>query len=158
MNLIKNTVRIILFLLPLTLFVFSGNAWAVQNHGAPEGLYVHQLAHVFYTAAMCYLFWEIRQSTFRARGWRFLQAFCIFMILWNVVAFTGHSLAAFVDSTHFTSGETGYLSTRLLGPLSNVKLLYYFTKLDHLFSVPALFFLYLGMKSIYRSSCEEEEE
>ncbi len=80
------------------------------------------------------------------------------MVLWNVVAFTGHSLAAIVDSAHFTGGETGYLSSRLLGPLSSVKFLYYFTKLDHLFSVPALFFLYLGMKNIYRSSCEEEEE
>ena len=158
MDLTKNTARIIPVLLLLTLSVLPGNAWAVQSHGAPEGLYVHQLAHVFYTAAMCYLFWGIRQSAFRARGWRFLQAFCIFMILWNVVAFTGHSLAAFVDSSHFTSAETGYLSTRLLEPLSNLKLLYYFTKLDHLFSVPALFFLYLGMKSIYRSSCEEEEE
>jgi len=35
------------FLLLLTLTVFPGNAWAVQTHGAPEGLYVHQLAHVF---------------------------------------------------------------------------------------------------------------
>ena len=157
MNLIKNTYRILPFLLPLTLSVFPANAWAVQSHGAPEGLYVHQLAHVFYTAAMCYLFWGIRQSAFRPRGWRFLQVFCVFMVLWNVVAFSGHSLAAFVDSAHFTNGENGYLSTRLLGPLTNVKLLYYFTKLDHLFSVPGLFFLYLGMKSIYRSSCEEEE-
>lgn len=157
MDLMKNTARTIPFLLLLTLSVFPGNAWAVQSHGAPEGLYVHQLAHVFYTAAMCYLFWGIRQSAFRARGWRFLQVFCVFTILWNVVAFTGHSLAAFIDSAHFTSGQTGYLTSRLHGPLTNVKLLYYFTKLDHLFSVPSLFFLYLGMKEIYRNSCEEEE-
>lgn len=140
MDLVKNTARIPPFLLLLTLSVFPENAWAVQSHGALEGLYVHQLAHLFYTAAMCYLFWGIRQSAFMARGWRFLQAFCVFMILWNVVAFTGHSLAAFVDSSHFTDGETGYLNARLLGPLTNVKLLYYFTKLDHLFSLPAFFF------------------
>ena len=152
----KNTHRMSLIFLLLVLTVFPGNAWAVQSHGAPEGLYVHQLAHIFYIAALCYLFWDIRRSAFRSRGWRFLQAFCVLMVLWNVVAFTGHSLASFVDSADFTR-ETGYLSTRLQGPFTSVKLWYYFTKLDHLFSVPSLFFLYLGMRGIYRSSCEEEE-
>ncbi len=156
MNFHKNTARMSPFLLLLTLIVFPGNAWAVQSHGAPEGLYVHQLAHVFYTAAMCYLFWGIRQSAFKSRGWRYLQVFCVFMVLWNVVAFTGHALAASIDSVHFTR-EAGYLSTRLQGPFSSVKLWFYFTKLDHLFSIPSLFFLYLAMKNIYRSSCEEEK-
>jgi hypothetical protein len=146
----------LIFLL-LVLTVFPGNAWAVQSHGAPEGLYVHQLAHIFYTASLCYLFWDIRRSAFRSRGWLFLQAFCVFMILWNMVAFTGHSLASYVDSGDFIS-PTGYLSTRLHGPITSVKLWYYFTKLDHLFSVPALICLYLAMKGIYRSSCQEEEQ
>lgn len=156
MDCIKKTRKILpIFLLVLT--AFPGSAWAVQSHGSPEGLYVHQLAHVFYTAAMCYLFWGIRQSVFKARGWRFLQVFCVFMVLWNIVAFTGHSLAAILDSAHFTSGKGGYLSSHLLGPLTSLKFLYYFTKLDHLFSIPALFFLYLGMKNIYQNSCEEEK-
>ncbi|WP_153304805.1 hypothetical protein [Desulfocapsa sulfexigens] len=157
MNFLKTTHRMSPFLLLMTLTVFPENAWAVQSHGAPEGLYVHQLAHIFYTAAMCYLIWGIRQSAFKSQGWRYLQICCVFMILWNIVAFTGHSLAAFVDSVHFTR-EGGYLTTRLQGPLTNVKLWFYFTKLDHLFSVPALYFLYLAMKGIYRSSCEEEKE
>lgn len=142
------------FLLVLT--VFPVNAWAFQGHGAREGLYVHQLAHVFYTASMGYLFWGIRKSSFKSRGWLFLQAFCFFIILWNVVAFTGHSLASYVDSSFYLS-ENGYLSTRLPGPFTNIKLLVYFTKLDHLFSIPALLCLYLGMKGLYRSSLEEEE-
>ena len=156
MNCSKAIHRISPFLLLSILLVFPGNAWAVQSHGAPEGLYVHQLAHVFYTAAMCYLFWGIRQSDFNSRGWFFLQIFCVFMVLWNVVAFTGHSLAAHIHTADFVR-ETGYLGTRLQGPLSNVKLWYYLTTLDHLFSVPSLIFLYLGMKGIYKSSCREEK-
>ena len=144
------------FLLLLTLTVYPGNAWAVQSHGAPEGLYVHQLAHVFFTAALCYLIWGIRQSAFKSRGWRFLQIFCVCMILWNVVAFTGHSLASSMENAHFIR-EGGYLSTRLQGPFTSIKLWYYFTKLDHLLSVPALLFLYLAMKGIYKSSCKAEE-
>lgn len=72
------------------------------------------------------------------------------------MAFTGHALTAFDVSIHFT-GEDGYLNTRIQGPLTMVNLWYYFSKFDHIFSVPALFFLYLGMKGLYRSSIEEEE-
>jgi len=145
-----------LFLLVSVLIVFPEKALAVQNHGAPEGVYVHQLAHIFYTAAVCYLFWGVRQSAFKSRGWRFLQIFCVFMVMWNVVAFTGHMLAFHIHSSDF-SHEAGYLSTRLLGPFSGVKFWYYFTQLDHLFSIPSLFFLYLAMKNIYHSSYEEEQ-
>lgn len=155
MNFIKKMHRMSPLLLLLTLTVFPGNAWAVQSHGAPEGLYVHQLAHIFYTAAMCYLFWDIRRSEFESKGWRFLQIFCVFIVLWNIVAFTGHSLSSYVADAHLTR-EGGYLTTRLEGPFDFIKTLYYFTKLDHLFSVPALFFLYLAMKSLYEKSCEEE--
>ena len=156
MNSKVNKHNMFLFLLVSVLLVFPGSAWAVQNHGAPEGLYVHQLAHIFYTAAMCYLFWGVRRSAFKARGWRFLQIFCVFTVLWNMVAFTGHVIAFHIHSSDF-SHEAGYLSTRLLGPLTSVKFWYYFTQLDHLFSIPALFFLYLAMKSIYRSSADEEQ-
>jgi len=155
MNSEKNKHKLFLFLLISALIVFPGNAWAVQNHGAPEGLYVHQLAHIFYTAAMCYLFWGVRQSAFKAQGWRYLQIFCVFTVLWNVVAFTGHTLVFYIHSGDFTH-EAGYLSTRLQGPFNRVKFWYYFTQLDHLFSIPSLFFLYLAMKHIYRSSYEEK--
>ncbi len=156
MNLMKKTHGMSQFFLLLILTVFPGNAWAVQSHGAPEGLYVHQLAHIFFIAAMCYLFWGIRQSTFKLRGWRYLQTFCVFMILWNLVAFTGHFLASSVHSSDFVC-EGGYLTTRLIGPFTSTKIGYYFTKLDHLFSVPSLFFLYLAMKDLYKNSCEDEK-
>ena len=155
MNLIKKMHRMSPLLLLLTLTVFPGNAWAVQSHGAPEGLYVHQLAHIFYTCAMCYLFWDVRRSEFKSKGWRFLQIFCVFIVLWNIVAFTGHSLSSHLDASEFTH-EGGYLTTRLQGPFDTVKILFYFAKLDHLFSVPALYFLYRAMKSLYEKSCEEE--
>ncbi len=156
MNRIENTRKLFPFLLLLTLTVCPGSASAVQNHGVPEGLYVHQLAHIFFTAAMCYLFWGVRRSVFELRGWRFLQIFCVFMVLWNVVAFTGHFLAPSINSADFTR-EAGYLSTELQGPLTSKKLWYYFTQLDHLFSIPSLYFLYLAMKNLYHSSCEDEK-
>lgn len=156
MNFRRKKHTLLPFLLLMILAVFPGTAWAVQSHGAPEGLYVHQLAHVFYVAALGYLFWDIRRSTFKSNGWKFIRIFCVMMILWNVVAFVGHFLSFCVDDTWFTD-NTNYLQTRLQGPSTADKLWYYFTKLDHLFSVPALFCLYLGMKNIYCSRCDEEE-
>lgn len=145
------------FLLLFVLTVFPGNAWAVQSHGAPEGLYVHQLAHIFYSAALCYLFWDIRRSEFRSRGWRFLQAFCVLMVFWNVVAFVGHFLVGFLHISQFIQ-ESGYLSTSFEGTTNTINLLFYFTKLDHLISVPAFIFLFISMRTIYRQSLEENEE
>ncbi len=156
MNFTKKIHRKIPFFLLFLIPVFPGNAWAVQSHGAPEGLYVHQLAHVFYTAALCYFFWNIHRSKFKSSGWRLLQVFCVLMVCWNVMAFADHTLASVIDSAHITGGSD-YLTTRLQGPATSVNVGYYVTKLDHIFSVPALFFLYLGMKGIYKSSIKEEE-
>lgn len=72
------------------------------------------------------------------------------------MAFADHTLASVIDSARITGGSD-YLATRLQGPATSVNIWYYITKLDHIFSVPALFFLYLGMKGIYRSSIKEEE-
>ena len=156
MNFSKMIRRNFPFFLLFLMTAFPGNAWAVQSHGAPEGLYVHQLAHVFYTAALCYFFWNIHRSKFKSPGWRLLQVFCVLMACWNIMAFADHTLASEMNSAHITAG-TGYLSTRLQGPATSTNIWYYITKLDHIFSVPALFFLYLGMKGIYKSSIKEEE-
>lgn len=144
------------FLLLFVLTVFPGNAWAVQSHGAPEGLYVHQLAHIFYAAALSYLFWDIKRNEFRAGGWRYLRIFCVLMVVWNVVAFVGHSLAGYVHSSELITGSE-YLKTHFEGTLTTANFLCYFTKLDHLVSVPAFICLFISMRTIYRNSLEEEE-
>ena len=146
------------FLFFLSVFlVLPGHALAIQSHGAPEGIYVHQLAHIFFLAALCYLFWDIRRSSFPGKSWRYLQYFCVLMAIWNVVAFTGHIVGTFIGASDIIK-ESGHLSTRIAGPITPTKLIYYFTKLDHIFSVPALFCLYLCMRSLYLRSCKEENK
>ncbi len=130
--------------------VLPDNAWALQSHGPPEGLYVHQMAHVHFFLALGYLYWDIRRSSFAGKGWRYLLIFCLFMICWNVVAFVGHAVAPHVDGqTISTVG--GYLNSRIIGPHTFHTIIFYITKLDHFVLVPALFFLFLGMRSLYRS-------
>lgn len=146
--------KMIFCLFLLTVFlIFPIQAQALQSHTAPEGLYVHQLAHIFFIAALCYLFWDIRRSSFPNRGWRFLQIFCIFMVLWNFVAFTGHFFGTSVETPDIVK-ESGYLSAKIIGPITATKLIYYFTRLDHLFSVPAMICLYLCLRSLYFATCK----
>lgn len=134
----------------LLLALFSGEAMALQVHDGSEGLVVHQLAHMQYLGALGYLLWDIRRSAFSGIGWLYLQWFCWLMMLWNFLAFFGH-FAQTALPVEAIAKEDGYLSSILLLPFSFSKLMYYFTALDHLLCTPALFFLYLAMRSFYRS-------
>ena len=145
--------RLLLILLPLLLAILAGcpdTAWALQSHGPPEGLYVHQMAHIHFVLALGYLLWDIRRSSFTSRGWRYLQVFCVLMIAWNVLAFTGHAMGVVLEPHHISTVE-GYFRSRLVGPLTMGKIIFYITKLDHIVAVPALFFLFIAMRSFYRT-------
>ena len=132
------------------------NAWALQSHGPPEGLYVHQMAHVHFFLALGYLYWDIRRSSFAGHGWRYLRWFCVLMLIWNVVAFVGHAVAIHINPEMISSAS--YLQARIQGPVTLHKLIFYIAKFDHFVAVPALFFLYIGMRSLYRSVAEHAGE
>ena len=154
----KSTLYRSLVLTPLLLVILlCKDAWALQTHGSSEGIVVHQLAHIQYLGALAYLFWDIRRSSFTGVGWVYLQRFCLLMMLWNAIAFIGHfsqmSLAEGAIST-----EDGYLSALLLLPVTFGKWIYYVTALDHLVCAPALFFLFLAMRSFYRSVDRDKRE
>jgi hypothetical protein len=143
--------------LPLTLLCVPDQAWALQSHGPPEGIFVHQLAHLFYAAALGYFFWDVGRNAFPGKGWRYLQVFCVLMILWNLDAFTGHWVGFHIANADIIRPD-GYFSSQIAGPFSPTKLIYFLATLDHLFSVPAIFFLFLGMRALYRSTEGEEEK
>ncbi len=139
-----------LLLFLAVLLCLPGEALALQVHGEPEGLYVHQMAHLFYVLALGYFFWDIRRTAFTGKGWRFLQLFCVIMAAWNLLAFGGHAAGVFLQPESLNHTDC-YLETVLLGPFTANKYLYFIAKLDHLLCVPALFFLFLGVRSFYHS-------
>ena len=142
-----------LYLLPFLGILQPGEALALQVHGEPEGLYVHQMAHLHYIVALGYFYWDIRRSSFTGRGWRFLQMFCVLMACWNTLAFTGHLAGLYLDPQSLLQTDC-YLQTQLLSPFTLNKYLYFITKLDHLIYVPALFCLFLGLRSFYHSAAK----
>ncbi len=148
----KLTYRTILIsLLFLLLCGAPDNAWALQAHGAKEGIYVHQMAHILFMAALAYLYWHTRRTQEPTdKGWKYLQIFCIFLFFWNILAFTGHEALA-----HLGSGDFAALHSwreRLVAPITPVKALYYITKMDHFLVVPALWALVLSLRSFYQEA------
>ena len=133
--------------------MLPGEALALQVHSEPEGLYVHQMAHLFYIVALGYFFWDIRRTSFTDRGWRFLQMFCLLMACWNTLAFIGHLAGVYLDPQSLLPTDC-YLQTQLLSPFTLNKYLYFIAKLDHLIYVPALFCLFLGLRSFYHSAAQ----
>ena len=153
----SNAYRSLLITPLLLVFLLCKDAWALQAHGSSEGIVAHQLAHIQYLGALAYLFWDIRRSSFTGVGWLYLQRFCLLMMIWNGIAFVGH-FAQMTLGEGAISTEDGYLSALLLLPVTFGKWIYYITALDHLVCAPALFFLFLAMRSFYRSLDREKRE
>lgn len=131
-----------------------GLAWAFQSHPAPEGLYAHQLAHVFFIVAMGILAYWLQVNKFvQERGWRLIQISCILFILWNIMAFVGHWVEELVTADAVI-GEPDWTQRIILD--SGTMRLYYALKLDHLVSVPAMICLLLGIRSLYRGALKEQ--
>jgi len=138
-------------------YVISGPtaAMAFQSHPAPEGLYVHQLAHGFFILAMTVLAYWLQVNGFtRERGWRLIQVSCILLIIWNLVAATGHWVEERI-SPDVILGEPDWTQRIVVNSVWTG--LYYALKLDHLVSVPAGIFLLLGIRSLYKRAEEEEQ-
>lgn len=135
------------------LFVFSlstaSPAWAVQAHGAPEGLYIHQIAHIFFACAMgIFMYWLRAVKLLDQPGWRMIRYCALLLLIWNVVAFSAH----FLDENLQIAGMervdvlTMNLRANTSGPF--IPALYYFLKMDHLWCVPGMAFLYAGLSKL----------
>ena len=137
----------------LALFFAAEPALATQTHGEPEGLVVHQIAHLFFLLSMGTLaYWIQAHGLSRQRAWRLIRYAAIMLMVWNTDAFLAHLLdeqtrlvaVHHVDSLHLSIvPRPGF---EFLVPF------YYLVKLDHLFCVPALVLLYLGLRALLKTA------
>lgn len=139
------------------LFFLADPAAATQAHGAPEGLFVHQLSHLFFIFAMgTLIYWLRSRALVRETGWRNIQYAALFFILWSLDAFFVHLLDEqflLVDVT-----RTGPWQIKLDTPagMSWLGGIYYLLKLDHLLCVPGLIFLYMGLRRLSPPEAETD--
>jgi hypothetical protein len=145
--------RYIGWTISITWFLQPAAIHATQTHGEPEGLVVHQIAHLFFTFTMGLLiYWLRKRGLVSRQGWRHIQYAAIFFIAWNLDAFLSHWL---LEQTGFITVENiegMQLRITTIEDLHWLTEVYYLTKLDHLLCVPAMLFLLLGLRRLYKSS------
>lgn len=114
---------------------------------------VHQIAHLFFTFSMGLLiYWLRKRGLVSRKGWRYIQYAALFFIAWNLDAFFSHWL---LEQSGFISVENIQgmkMHVTVAEGLDGLAQIYYLTKLDHLLCVPAMLFLLLGLRRLYRSS------
>jgi hypothetical protein len=131
------------------------SALAFQSHPEPEGLYVHQLAHVFFIVAMAFLaYWLQANNLTEQKGWRLVQISCLLLILWNLDAMAGHWVEERVPDRSLI-GEPDW-TQRINLDTSPWVPVYYLLKLDHLLCVPAIVCLFAGIRLLFRNALKEE--
>lgn len=140
-------------ILVLGLFIaIPGRVFALQTYGPPEGLYIHQMAHVFFAFAMISFLVFLRIKPLgTGKGWRYFRLTLVFFFLWNVNAFIAHTLEHRLPEEAIFSG--GHLFDQyLISPLNLHKIFYYVGKFDHLLCVPAMVFFVLALKTFCREA------
>jgi hypothetical protein len=127
----------------------SSPAWATQQHGAPEGLYVHQVAHLFFALTMGLLiYWLHKWRLTAIAGWRHIRLAACFFIAWNLNAILSHWLEE--QSVWIQAERIGRMQITITATegFDWLAMVFYISKLDHLWCVPALVFLFLGLRRL----------
>lgn len=154
----RNIIRII-GLTAIMAIMGTTHAWATQTHGEPEGLYVHQAAHLFFIFAMGLLIYWLRQRKLvREKAWRYIQYSALLFILWNIDTFAVHFLDEQVDLIQTQKIDTWHMQIDTDESRAWLVQIYYLAKLDHLLCVPALLFLYLGLKRLHHKIPSQSQE
>jgi hypothetical protein len=139
-------------------WLLPGAALAVQEHGAPEGIYLHQGAHLFFVASMGLLIYWLRQRRLvREPGWRYIQYAALFFIFWNLDAFAAHFLDEQSDILDTLPAGFGQIRIEIGDYPAALAWFYYLAKLDHLLCVPAMLFLYAGLRRLLKDAGETRE-
>jgi len=120
---------------------------AIQSHGGGEGLIIHQVAHIVFAVSMGGIAVRILRSPLaRDRSWRYFSLGAVLLALWNIWAFTGHQLELEIPKDHFHIAQPDFAP--YLEIHTTIDLLYYIYKMDHLISLPALFFFFRALKGM----------
>lgn len=134
-----------------TLLIIAVPVGATQTHGDPEGLIVHQFSHVFFLLSMGFLIYWIRaRGLHRNTGWRYIQYAAVLFMMWTIDAFATHLM-----DEHFQwirVSRAGPWQVRIEAESRFSAIIYYLAKMDHLWCVPALLFMYLGLKRLNKAS------
>ncbi|MDL2268779.1 hypothetical protein LJC71_02575 [Desulfosarcina sp. OttesenSCG-928-A07] len=128
-------------------FLSASPVLATQGHSGIEGVWVHQFAHLFFLFSMGLLiFWLRRAGLVKKTAWRYIQNAAFFFIIWNADAALVHFLEEQLIAVEMTMVGGGQVRIDLLRGSDWISVIYYLGKLDHIFCVPAMICLMLGVR------------
>ncbi len=142
------------FLILVFAALLPQEAAAVQVHGAPEGLYVHNMAHIFFSAALIFMLYILQKHPIgTGPAWLYLKLSFVFFLLWNIDTLTVHIL-----STQLPAGairpSPDIWHQRLMPPITLKRWIYYIGTFDHVLCVPAIVFMVMSLKQF----CHDTEK
>ena len=127
----------------------SAVAFATQAHGGSEGILVHQLGHVFFMLSMgAFVYWTRDSRLFSHAGWRYIKYAAALLVLWNMDVILVHFLEEQAALISVERVSSLMIDIHSVGNSGFLEYFYYLARLDHLICVPALFFLYTGLKKL----------
>jgi len=142
----KKIICRLFFFLTAAMILFPDIACATQIHGIAEGIYVHQMAHLFFMISMAFfIHWLRRRQLVKKTGWRYIQYMAFFFILWNLDVFILHLLDEQSGIIYVNLIGMTHIRIQAANGMHSLEIFYYLAKLDYLFCVPALLFLNLGL-------------
>jgi len=145
--------RQILKVLPIMavagLVLLPADGYATQLHASSEGIITHQVGHLFFLFSMVALLFTITGKGLNVqKGWRLIQYSAFFFILWNLDALTAHFLDNQIYAVTMENISLSQVRVNAQNGSAFLAGVYYFLKLDHLFCVPAMLFLYKGLSRL----------
>jgi hypothetical protein len=93
-------------------------------------------------------FWLRQRNLVLEPGWKYLQLAAILFILWNIDAMLVHFMEEHLDILGIKRVDLWHIRIESFQGQYSLALLYYLLKLDHLLCVPAMFFLYKGLRRL----------
>ena len=135
----------------LFILLNAGNAFAIQEHQGAEGFYVHQIGHLFFIAAMVYIYVVLKKpAASTLEGWKYIRFAAVFFLLWNIDALISHVLDGLSKDVQDSIGPT---SVNLESFKASI---YYLTRLvEYFLLVPAFVLMAIGTYKI-RKQLEKE--
>lgn len=134
--------------------LIPSNALAFVPH-AYEGIYIHQMGHIFFFVSCVFIIWVIKNHNLRdKKGWRYIYLSQIFFVLWNIDTFVGHITEYWIEPSQIVGGKEGWDYFMREISIQGKEYLYYITKYEHILIMLAMFFFVKGL----REHLSEEEK
>jgi hypothetical protein len=134
-------------------------AFAIQLHTGNAGIIAHQIGHLFFLFAMVALMFTINsQGLIRQKGWRQIQFGALFFIFWNLDTLVAHFLDNQIEVVRIETLSITQMAVVTQSDSQLLAIIYYFLKMDHLWCVPAMVFLFMGLDSLLKAQREMRQE